>query len=271
MKSYAIYDDDLNRTSPIGYMFYYEKAEEFVIELCEDLDEWDAPLLFQKLVRQGTYTVSKEDSLLWVKERVIPNGRQNIGMLLRNHRLKKYSEMAFLTLSKGRCSQDSCYLEEIQEEKIPKNIVSRRRKNVQECFVTGDRQLLCMFKDNTVRKVDLTKLVDKYKDVTHVLNNEKMLRSASVGVGGYGVLFNGTIEIPTFELRKVGVLLPLTTDDFYEFIRTNVIDTTGACDRVQCSRQNLSYLVKEEKITPIIRGTKENLFLKGEIERIMQE
>lgn len=271
MKSYAIYDADLNRTTPIGYMFYYEKAEEFVIELCENLDEWDVPLLFQGLVRKGCYTVSKENSLLWVKERVIPSGRQNIGMILKNHRLKKYSEMAFLAISKGRCSQDSCYLEEVPEEKVEENILKRRKKNVQECFVTEDKQLLCMFKDNTVRKVDLTKLVEQYKDIVHVLKNEKILRSACVGVGGYSVSFNGSIEIPASELRKIGVLLPLTTNDFYDFIRMNVIDTTVSCERIQCSRQNLSYMVKEEKILPVIRGTKENLFLKGEIERIMQE
>ncbi len=271
MKSYAIYDADLNRIDPIGYLFYYEKAEEFVIELCEDLDEWDAPLLFQGLVRQGIYTISKEESLLWVKERVIPSGRQNIGMILKSHRLKEYSEMALLALSKGRCSQDACYLDEIQEENIPENIIKRRRKNVQECFVTGDKQLLCMFMDNEVRKVDLTKLVAKYKDVARVLKNEEILRGVSVGVGGYSVLFGGTIEIPASGLREVGVLLPLTTNDFYDFICTNVIDTTVACDRIQCSRQNLSYMVKEGKIKPVIRGTKENLYLKGEIERIMQE
>ena len=271
MKSYAIYDADLSRTTAIGYLFYYEKAEEFVIELCEDLDEWDAPLLFQGLVRQGIYTVSKEDSLLWVKERVIPSGRQNIGMILKSHRLKEYSEMALLALSKGRCSQDACYLDEIREENIPENILKRRRKNVRECFVTGDKQLLCMFMDNEVRKVDLTKLVGKYKDVARVLKNEEILRSAGVGVGGYSVSFDGTIEIPASELRKVGVLLPLTTNDFYYFIGTNVIDTTVACDRIQCSRQNLSYMVNEGKIKPVLRGTKENLYLKGEIERIMQE
>lgn len=27
MKSYAIYDEELNGTSAIGYLFYYEKAE----------------------------------------------------------------------------------------------------------------------------------------------------------------------------------------------------------------------------------------------------
>ena len=39
MKSCAIYDEGLDRIDPIGYLFYYEKSESFIIELCEDLDE----------------------------------------------------------------------------------------------------------------------------------------------------------------------------------------------------------------------------------------
>ena len=53
MKSYAIYDEQLERVEPIGYLFYYEKAQSFIIELSSDLDEWQAPLLFQGLVRRG--------------------------------------------------------------------------------------------------------------------------------------------------------------------------------------------------------------------------
>ena len=105
----------------------------------------------------------------------------------------------------------------------------------------------------------------------NVLKNEELLHNVSVGAGGYSVSFGGAVEIPAFELRKNGALLPLTADDFYNFIRTNVIDTTGACERMQCSRQNLSYLVKEGKIKPVICGTKENLYLKGDIERKRKE
>ncbi|MBE5881351.1 MAG: hypothetical protein E7289_03410 [Lachnospiraceae bacterium] len=271
MKSYAIYDADLNRKDAIGYLFYYEKAESFIIELCEDLDEWDAPLLFQGLVRQEIYTVSKEISLMWVKERVIPSGRQNIGMILKNYHLKKYSEIALLALSKGKSSQDACYLNIIAEEEIPENIKKRRKKNVQDCFVTRDRQLLCMFIDHMVRKIDLAEMIGKYKEVEHVLRNEEILHSVSIGVGGYTVSFGGVVEIPASELRESGVLLPLTTGDFYDFITTNVIDTTEVCDKMQCSRQNLSYMVNEGKIKPVIRGTKENLYLKGEVERKMKE
>ena len=103
MKSYAIYDKDLDRASPIGYLLYYEKAKGFIIELQKDLDEWEAPLLFQKSVREKKYTISNEISLMWVRERVIPSGRQNIGSILKNHNLKEYSEIAMLELSKGKC------------------------------------------------------------------------------------------------------------------------------------------------------------------------
>ena len=67
MKSYAIYDEELDRVTPIGYLFYYEKAEKFIIELCRDLDEWSAPLLFQGLVRKGVYTMPATIARMWVE------------------------------------------------------------------------------------------------------------------------------------------------------------------------------------------------------------
>ncbi|MBP3337922.1 MAG: hypothetical protein J6L69_00775 [Lachnospiraceae bacterium] len=269
MKSYAIYDEDLNRTSAVGYLFYYEKSSSFIIELCDDLNEWDAPLLFQNYVKRGIYTISRDVSLMWVRERVIPSGRQNIGSILKNHKLKKYNEMSLLLLSRGKCIQDGCYI--VQAEDIPEDIKERMKKNVLDCFVTEGNQLVCMFKDNTVRVVDIEKLIEKYRDISYVLKKKELMDSVKVGVGGYSILFNDSIEIQTYDLRKIGVLLPLSTKDFCNFIKKNVVDTSTACDVLQCSRQNLSYLVNERKIEPIIYGTKENLYLKGEIERVMNE
>ncbi|MBQ8803043.1 MAG: hypothetical protein IJZ53_05380 [Tyzzerella sp.] len=271
MKSYAIYDEELDETFAIGYLFYYEKSKSFVIELSADLDEWDAPLLFQRLVREKKYTVPRDISLLWVKERVIPSGRQNIGSILKNHKLKDYSEMALLSLSKGRCSQDNCYITEISEEKIPENIKDRMKKNLWECFPTEDNQIVCLFKDDIVKKVEISLLLEQYKDILYVLKNRTLLDSVKVGAGGYSIIFNDSIEIQTSDLRRIGQTLPLTSKDFYNFVRRNVLDTTKTCDMLQCSRQNLSYLVKEKKIKPIIYGTKENLYLKGEIEKTLND
>lgn len=271
MKSYAIYDEGLDRMQPIGYLFYYEKLESFIIELSADLDEWDAPLLFQGLVREKIYTVPRDISFMWVKERVIPSGRQNIGSILKNHKLKEYSEMAMLSLSKGRCSQDNCYITEIEGENIPENIKDRMKKNIWECFPTEDNQLVCLFKDDVVKKVELSLLFEQYQDLSYVLKNRMLLQSVKIGAGGYSIIFNDSIEIQTSDLRMTGQSLPLSSKDFYNFVRRNVLDTTKTCDMLQCTRQNLSYLVKEQKIKPIIYGTKENLYLKGEIEKVMNE
>ena len=271
MKYYAIMDPELDRKSAVGYLYYYKKANAYIIELCEDIGEWEAPLLFQGLVKKGIYTVSKEIALLWVRERVIPSGRQNIGSILKNAKLKEYNEMALLSLSKGKCSQDSCYIKEVSEPEIPENIKKRSLYNVMECFPTKDRQIICLFMDHTVRRVNLEDLTEDYNGVSYILKNEALFQSVKVGVGGYSIVFNDSIEIDVSLLRKKGKLLSISTEDFFSFINRNIVDTTTACDIMQCSRQNLSYLVKAQKLTPVFNGTKENLYTRGAIETVMNE
>ena len=266
MKSYAIYDKGLEWKKPIGYLLYYERAKAFIIELNEELDEWEAPLLFQGLVNKGIYTVPADISLMWVRERIIPSGRQNIGMILKNHKLREYSEMAFLALNNGRCIQDECYIVQITEEEISEDIKIRMSRNVAECFTTEDGGLLCMFKDDVVMKVDLQRLVEKYKKLLYILKIKEWRENVKIGVGGYSVLFNDTVEILASDLRKTGIVLPLSTSDFYNFIQRNIVSTSVVCEMMQCSRQNLAYMVKEGKVQPIISGTKENLYTKGQIE-----
>lgn len=271
MKSYAIYDEQLERTEPIGYLFYYEKAKSFVIELSNEIDEWQAPLLFQGLVKKGIYTIPKDIALMWVRERIIPSGRQNIGEILKRHKLKEYSEIAMLSLARGRSSQDDCYVKEVCEEEIPESIKQRWLGNVVECFPTEHSDIVCMFRDNTARLVRMDKLMDKYKGVTHIMKHRELLESVQVGVGGYSISFNESIEIMASDLKEVGELLPLQASDFYGFVQKNILDTTNACLLIECSRQNLSYLVREKRLSPIIQGTKENLYTKGEISRLKNE
>ena len=149
--------------------------------------------------------------------------------------------------------------------------MERSKGNVIECFPTGDGQLICMFRDNISMKVSLDKLVDKYKDVYYVLKNRELLESVKVGIGGYSVVFNDSIEVSAFDLRIVGKTLPVTADDLYGFVRRNVVDTTQACDMMQCSRQNLSYMVNEGKLKPLIVGERTSLYTRGSVERYMNE
>lgn len=268
MKIYAIYDDELDREGPIGYLQCYDKSNAYIVELCDDLNEWEAPLLFQNLVKKSIYTIPKDISLLWVKERVIPSGRQNIGLILSKAGLKEYNERALLALSKGRCSQDRCYIVEIQENELPDDIVQRKVRNVTECFPSEDGHIICLFCDNMASKVDLLQLKKKYKDIEYLLRNEKLLHSVKVGVGGYSISFNDSIEICKEDLRERKWLLPISANDFYSFVQNNIVNSVQACEALECSRQNLSYLVKTEQLEPVIHGIKENLYTKGSIEMV---
>lgn len=270
MKIFAIKDHNLNDKN-IGYLFCYEKANEYIIELEKDLDEWDAPLLFQQKVSRKQFTISRGDSFLWVKERVIPSSRQNLGYILKNAKMKEYNELLFLMANNGRCSQDECFLVKVEEEQLPKEIQSRYERNLVECFASDHNSIVCLFKDNHVCKISLEKLALDYKELEVVLKNPRLLKSVKVTVGGYSISFNDSIDIAADVLRKSQYSESLTASDFIRFTEEIVIDTTKSCDILGCSRQNISYLVNTGKMKPIINGTKENFFTIGDVERIKNE
>lgn len=269
MRVFAIYDKDLERKEAIGYLYCYDSSNSFVIELCEDIGEWEAPLLFQGLVKKGIYTVPKDISLLWVRERVIPSGRQNIGMILKNAKLREYNERALLALSDGKCSQDQCMITEISENEVPKNIAKRMDSNVSECFLSEDGQIICLFRDYITSKINLNVLAIEDKDIQQLLKRKELLESVRVGVGGYSIAFQDYVEIPKEVLREKRWILPIGAMDFYRFVQNNIISSVNACESMGCSKQNLSYYVKANRIEPVICGSKENFYTKGSIQKLM--
>ncbi|MCQ2522531.1 MAG: hypothetical protein MJ105_09165 [Lachnospiraceae bacterium] len=264
MKSYEIYDEE-NDIS-IGTLLYYEKERSYIIELCEGLDEWTAPIMFTYLIKQNKYTVPSEISYLWVKERIIPSGRQNINSILNNHKLKEYSEIDFLELAEGRCAQDHLYVRKI--DRVPEYVKERAKKNVKECSLLENDRLLCFFVDGCTKIISLADIAE-IEDVDKILKNKMLMRSVSVGVGGYSISFNRSIDISAVLLYDEGKDIPLTLNDFALFVQNNIVDTSGACDMLECSRQNLSYMVKEGSLSPIRLNLKGNLYLKGNISEKM--
>jgi hypothetical protein len=262
MKIYEIIDEEINIS--IGVLLYYEKERTFIIELQEKLDEWTAPLLLTSFIKKGVYTIPRDISLLWVKERIIPSGRQNIGSILNTHRLKEYDEMKFLELSDGRCSQDSLYIKKLDE--LPEYVISRQNANLTECTVIGNHTLLCFFSDDSTRKIDIKK-ISNFADLDKILNNPALFSSCKVGTGGYFLTFNDSIDIPAYILHEAGTIIPLTLDDFFTFAKKNLLDTAQCCDILECSRQNISYMVKLGQLSPIKENAKGNLYSYGEVLR----
>mgnify|MGYP002854232065 CR=1 FL=1 len=260
MKIFEIIDYE-NEMS-VGVLIYYDKKKDFIIELKDDLDEWTAPLLFTGLIKKRIYTVLRKLSRMWVEERVIPYDRQNIGDILKNHKLEAYDEMKFLELSEGRCSQDHLYIKKINE--FPDYVLERQKKTITECVCCEKKRLICFFADDTIKLTDLEKIPD-VPGVDKVLKMDSLYESCLVGTGGYFITFNDSIDIPAWLLYEKGEKVPLSKNDFLGFARNNILDTSGCCRLLECSRQNVAYLAKRKYLKPVKEDVKGNLYFKGDV------
>ena len=260
MKIYEI----INETEDIsvGTLLYYEKNHDFIIEIRDTMDEWTAPMLLSAYVKRNVFTIPRDISRLWVEERIVPSGRQNIDIILRNHKIKAYDEMKLLEVAEGRCSQDDLAIKKLGE--LPEYVKDRMKTNVAECVVTEGKNILVFFADDTMRKIDLSELSD-LEGVDAVLKNDKLLDSCKVGTGGYFITFNDSIDIPSDVLYKAGTEMPLKLSDFMAFMRNNVLDTTESCSVLDCSRQNIAYMLRREQLSPLKEEVKGNLYLKGDV------
>lgn len=262
MKIFQIIDRETGEVQ--GTLLYAEKDKVFIVELAETLDEWSAPLLFSGFVKRGIYTVPRDISLAWVRERIIPSGRQNIAAILANQKMKEYDEQRFLEASEGRCSQDSLYIKRVNE--LPEYVAQRQRHNLTGMFPASRNSLICFFSDDEVKRVNLEKLPD-LEDINKVLKNRELFESVKVGFAGYFVTFDNAIDISAVALYEAGESLPLTKEDFVSFVRNNVLDTSEACSLLECSRQNLAYLGSQKRLSPIKEGASGNLYLKEDLLR----
>jgi hypothetical protein len=260
MKVFEIIDESPELL--IGALLYYEKEKSFIIELCEGLDEWNAPLLLTSYVKKGIFTIPKDISLLWVHERLIPTGRQNINSILSTHRLKEYDEMKMLEISEGRCSQDNYHIR--KTDILPAFVEKRSHRNLKDLVVLNNNRLLCIFADETMKLVDLAKCPPE-RDITKIMRNSLLFESGKVGCGGYSATFNDSIDIPAHVLYKHGKTLPISFKELLTFSRKNLLDTAACCEELQCSRQNLAYLKEQHIITPIQENVKGSLYLKGDV------
>lgn len=260
MRAYEIVDGETGLAA--GILLYFEKDQTWIIELSEQLDEWTAPLLLTKYVKEGIFTIPRETSCLWVRERVIPSGRQNIKAILSRHRMQEYDEMKILEISEGRCSQDSFFIRKTDE--LPLYVMERMKNNLRDCMVCESGSLLCFFLNGEIRKISLSSL-SGVEGVDKILKNRALMLSGKISAGGYSVTFNDFIDIPAHLLCSKGTRIELELSDFFSFVRRNVCDTGEACGLLKCSRQNLSYLVRQGELEPVKKEVRGNLYLKGDV------
>lgn len=111
LRNYRIMSGDTHTSC--GILIYDEEKEIYHVRIYRDHDINDMPAILALSAQQGDYDLDEKRSLMFVKARVVPPDRQNIGQILREIGAKYYSEFAILDYTSGRCCRDNFYIEEI--------------------------------------------------------------------------------------------------------------------------------------------------------------
>lgn len=249
----------------LAYLLYYEKEKRFYIELPENADPWETPLLLASFLKRGEKTVNSYWSLMWVRQRIVPSDRQNLGQVLKENGLDEYDEFELLMAGKGRCAQDDYFLDEISEEELLKQFCHRYEKRIEDVVPLKNGHLLVFFRDGKLKKVDIKKVSDKDVRLSAIIKQDILFNSVMIQPGGYGVYWNDKVMIADYLLYGLGEEIPLNLDDFRSFVSNRVIGTAEAMELLSCTRQNMNDLIKRGKLTPIKKEKKNTLFLKTEI------
>ena len=267
MKIFSIKSDSTG-DKVLAYLFYYEKTDQFYIELPDSADEWETPLLLSSFVKRGQRTINSYWSRAWVQQRIIPPDRQNIADVLKDNGLETYNEYALLTLSEGRCAQDDCYIVPLANSDLPTEITERFSIRVEEAVPTDDRHLLVFFRSGESRKCNMANICTERR-FTPILQNERLFSSVQVQTDGYGITWGENLDIGADTLYREGIPVPLSIRDFQNYAGYCLTDTAGACRILQCSRQNISDLIRRGKLHPLHSSGSGNLFLLSEIRQRM--
>ncbi len=265
MKIFAVRDESAKIQKDLAWLLYYETEKRFYIELPEEAEEWETPLILSSFVKKGEKTVNSYWSRVWVQQRIVPPDRQNIGQILKDNGLKEYDEFELLLLSMGRCAQDDYCLFPIKEQELPAQIQGRFEKRIEDVISLGHNTLLVFFRNGMVRRCDLTDWLEKHDRFSILLKRNDLFDSVRIETGGHGVSWDENMGIPDYILYQCGDRVPLGMEDFRAFAAQRIINTSEAAQILGCSRQNINDLIKRGKLRPVKATPRSTLLLKSEV------
>ena len=238
---------------------YYERTKTFYIEIEDNIDWWEAPFVFSPYIKNKENFVVPERSLQWVRSRIVPIDRQNLGDILKNNGLEYYDEFSLLEKCKGRCEQDDFHIS--KRSKLPEHIKKRFVYRVKDVIPTSDNKILVFFNNETTKIYDPA---DYGLDM--FLKSDNRLKNVEVAVGGYGICWGSLFFISATVLNNAGKEIPISYDDFIFFIERRTYSTADVCEYLKCSRQNVADLSERNKLQQVKKSSNNNLFLKQEVD-----
>ena len=265
MRIFAIGTEHDPSNTDIAYLFYYEQEKRFYIELPDDADPWNTPLILSSLLKRGERTVNSYWSKIWVQQRIIPSDRQNLGQILKESGLNSYDEFQLLLLNEGRCSQDDYYIKEISPDDLPKEFWARLQYKVEDVIPLAGKSLLVFFRNGLIKRCELQPRLAADIAFSPLLKNDAYFSEVGIQVGGYGVCWGDQLTISDRTLYETGKVIPLSQEDFVTFVQQRIVTSAEAAELLQCSKQNIDDLIRRGKLHPIRTSPKSKLFLKSEI------
>lgn len=105
--------DSISTGNEYAVLSYDEDKDEYHVSIPESVNPDNLPAILGILARKGIREIDDKWARRFVKERVVPPDRQNIGMILREVGIGYYSEFPLLVYTSGRCAMDEFFIEEI--------------------------------------------------------------------------------------------------------------------------------------------------------------
>lgn len=250
MKSYVLRDDTLGDKN-LAYIFYHQNSGNWFVELADDADEWELPCILEHFARNGERTIGSYWAREFVRNRIIPPDRQNLGTILRDNRLREYDEFKLFLLSDGRCAQDDCYIIPIKYEELPKSIQKRQSRYIETADICSD-EMLIVLKNGEVYSVDLNLKngVQRSSQINRLLAYMDRIKGVTKDCGGCGITYDEDGFIHTENLISMGRKLPISANMLKNYATSELISTTEAMKMLGCTRQNLDDFVKRGKLNP---------------------
>lgn len=106
MRKFAIRNERFGKKD-VAFLSYDETRKEYEIEVPEATKSGEAPLIIADFIQKNQRKIGKEWSLRWVRARVTPPERQNLGQILKANNMVEYDECKLLVKKQGRSCQEN--------------------------------------------------------------------------------------------------------------------------------------------------------------------
>ncbi len=123
MRTFEIYNTAKRDRKPCAHLLFDERKDHMRIVIDDDAKPEDLPFMLALFVERNQREIPDKWARRWIAERVPPQGRQNLGEVLRANGLDHYDEVALLASSEGRSAQDDFLVRETTRPRVEYAVV----------------------------------------------------------------------------------------------------------------------------------------------------